>query len=59
MNLMALGLIQGKLNLVLWPDYVDVGDAATCQNLSLVLLGGGKAPRLSEAHYDRDSVCED
>ena len=29
MNLTALGLIQGKLNPVLWPDYVDVGDAAT------------------------------
>ena len=29
MNLMALGLIQGKLNPALWPDYVDVGDAAT------------------------------
>ena len=29
MNSMALGLIQGKLNLSLWPDYVDVGDAAT------------------------------
>ena len=29
MNLTALGLIQGKLNLALWPDYVDVGDAAT------------------------------
>ena len=28
MNLMALGLIQEKLNLALWPDYVDVGDAA-------------------------------
>ena len=27
MNLMALGLIQGKLNPALWPDYVDVGDA--------------------------------
>ena len=23
------------------------------------LLGGGKAPRLSEVHCDRDSVCED
>ena len=22
-------------------------------------LGGGKAPRLSEVHCDRDSVCED
>ena len=29
MNLTALGLIQGKLNPALWPDYVDVGDAAT------------------------------
>ena len=29
MNSMALGLIQGKLNLALWPDYVDVRDAAT------------------------------
>ena len=29
MNSMALGLIQGKLNPSLWPDYVDVGDAAT------------------------------
>ena len=29
MNSMALGLIQGKLNPALWPDYVDVGDAAT------------------------------
>ena len=28
MNSMALGLIQGKLNPVLWPDYIDVGDAA-------------------------------
>ena len=28
MNSTALGLIQGKLNLALWPDYVDVGDAA-------------------------------
>ena len=27
MNLTALGLIQGKLNLALWPDYVDVRDA--------------------------------
>ena len=27
MNSMALGLIQGKLNLALWPDYVDVRDA--------------------------------
>ena len=51
MNSTALGLIQGKLNPALWPDYVDVGDAATfwtrletkygkaggaCQNLSLV-----------------------
>ena len=26
---MALGLIQGKLNPALWPNYVDVGDAAT------------------------------
>ena len=31
--------------------------SAHCQNLSLVLLGGGKAPRLSEVHCDRDSVC--
>ena len=23
------------------------------------MLGGGKSPRLSEVHYDRDSVCED
>ena len=30
---------------------------ASCQNLSLVLLSGGKAPRLSEVHCDRDSVC--
>ena len=29
MNSTALGLIQGKLNLALWPDYVDVRDAAT------------------------------
>ena len=29
MNSMALGLIQGKLNPVLWPNYIDVGDAAT------------------------------
>ena len=29
MNLTALGLIQGKLNPVLWPDYIDVGDATT------------------------------
>ena len=29
MNSMALGLIQGKLNPALWPDYIDVGDAAT------------------------------
>ena len=29
MNSTALGLIQGKLNLALWPDYVDVGDAMT------------------------------
>ena len=29
MNSTALGLIQGKLNPALWPDYVDVGDAAT------------------------------
>ena len=29
MNSMAQGLIQGKLNPVLWPDYVDVGDATT------------------------------
>ena len=29
MNLTALGLIQGKLNLALWPNYIDVGDAAT------------------------------
>ena len=28
MNSMALGLIQGKLNPVLWPDYINVGDAA-------------------------------
>ena len=28
-NSTALGLIQGKLNPALWPDYVDVGDAAT------------------------------
>ena len=28
MNLTALGLIQGKLNPALWPDYIDVGDAA-------------------------------
>ena len=28
-----------------------------CQNLSLVLLGDGRAPRLSEVHCDRDSVC--
>ena len=28
MNLTALGLIQGKLNPALWPNYVDVGDAA-------------------------------
>ena len=27
-NSTALGLIQGKLNPALWPDYVDVGDAA-------------------------------
>ena len=27
MNSMALGLIQGKLNPALWPDYVDVRDA--------------------------------
>ena len=29
MNSRALGLIQGKLNAVLWPDYIDIGDAAT------------------------------
>ena len=29
MNSMALGLIQGKLNPALWPDYIDVGDAVT------------------------------
>ena len=29
MNSMALGLIQGKLNPALWPDYVDVRDATT------------------------------
>ena len=29
MNSMALGLIQGKLNPALWPDYIDVGNAAT------------------------------
>ena len=29
MNSTALGLIQGKLNPALWPDYVDVGDATT------------------------------
>ena len=29
MNSMALGLIQRKLNPVLWPNYVDVGDVAT------------------------------
>ena len=29
MNSTALGLIQGKLNPALWPDYIDVGDAAT------------------------------
>ena len=29
MNSMALGLIQGKLNPALWPNYVDVRDAAT------------------------------
>ena len=28
MNLRALGLIQGKLNAVLWHDYIDIGDAA-------------------------------
>ena len=28
-NSTALGLIQGKLNPALWPNYVDVGDAAT------------------------------
>ena len=28
MNSITLGLIQGKLNPVLWPDYVDVSDAA-------------------------------
>ena len=28
-NSTALGLIQGKLYPALWPDYVDVGDAAT------------------------------
>ena len=33
-------------------DQVEV-----CQNLSLVEHGGGKAPRLSEVHCDRDSVC--
>ena len=26
MNSTALGLIQGKLNLALWPNYIDVGD---------------------------------
>ena len=29
MNSMALGLIQGKLNPALWPNYIDVGNAAT------------------------------
>ena len=29
MNSMALGLIQGKLNPALWPNYIDVGDATT------------------------------
>ena len=29
MNSTALGLIQGKLNLALWPNYIDVGDAVT------------------------------
>ena len=29
MNSTALGLIQGKLNPVLWPNYIDVGDAVT------------------------------
>ena len=29
MNLRALGLIQGKLNPALWPDYIDVSDATT------------------------------
>ena len=29
MNSTALGLIQGKLNPALWPDYIDVRDATT------------------------------
>ena len=29
MNSTALGLIQGKLNVALWPNYVDAGDATT------------------------------
>ena len=28
MNSTALGLIQGKLNLALWPNYIDVGDGS-------------------------------
>ena len=43
MNLTALGLIQGKLNLALWPDYVDVGDATmfwTCLETKYGKAGG-------------------
>ena len=75
MNLRALGLIQGKLNPALWPDYVDVGDAATFWTrleTKYRKAGGantvktyrvwctvGKAPRSPEVNCDRDSVCED
>ena len=43
MNLTALGLIQGKLNPALWPDYVDVRDATmfwTCLETKYGKAGG-------------------
>ena len=43
MNSTALGLIQGKLNAALWPNYVDVGDAAmfwTCLETKYEKAGG-------------------
>ena len=50
MNSMALGLIQGKLNPALWPNYVDVGNAATfwtCLETKYGKAGGAKAPTIS------------
>ena len=52
-----IGLVREMswVNLIIWELFV--WEAITLSKRIACKLGGGKAPRLSEVHCDRDSVC--